>query len=101
MRRFFERGTRRLRLTSFGEAIAVRIREILHAVDELDEYARAAQAASLRRLRLGVIPTIAPSLLPALISNLTAIYRGIDGSSLSTLVQMVGAGFGVTLIPVT
>ncbi len=191
-----ERTTRRVRLTSFGEDVLVRVREILRSVDELGDMARAAQSGLTGRLRLGVIPTIAPYLLPALLrevkttfpdmslmvretmtANLlaelhagridTAIvalpvsepsftevplwseefvlvrpdseaatpvpapdtlererlllleeghcfrdqalsfcslptarpHEGLDGSSLSTLVQMVGAGLGVTVIP--
>lgn len=31
----FERGARQVRLTSFGEAFALRVREILRSVDEL------------------------------------------------------------------
>ncbi len=192
----FERGPRSVRLTAFGETWLERVRDILRAVDELGEMARAAQEGLSGRLRLGVIPTIAPYLLPALISALreahptleldvretmterliaeisdgridtaivalpvdvpsmtelplfteslmlvraegdatrpvpspddlsemrllmleqghcfrdqalafcnlqtTARRDGLDGSSLSTLVQMVGAGIGVTLIP--
>lgn len=191
-----ERTTRRVRLTSFGEDVLLRVREILRSVDELGDMARAAQSGLTGRLRLGVIPTIAPYLLPALLrevkitfpdmslmvretmtANLlselhagridTAIvalpvsepafvevplwaeefvlvrpdteaaapvpapetlererlllleeghcfrdqalsfcslptarpHEGLDGSSLSTLVQMVGAGLGVTVIP--
>lgn len=191
-----ERTTRSVRLTSFGEDVLTRIRAILRDVDELSDMARAAQSGLAGRLRLGVIPTIAPYLLPALLrevktafpdmalmvretmtANLiaelhagkidTAIvalpvsepaftevplwseefvlvrpaseaaapvpapdalererlllleeghcfrdqalsfcsmptarpHEGLDGSSLSTLVQMVGAGLGVTVIP--
>ena len=39
----FERGPRQVRLTHFGEAFALRVREILRSVDELDDLARAAQ----------------------------------------------------------
>ena len=74
----FERGARRVRLTSFGEECAARIREILSSVDELGDLARAAQEKLVGRLRLGVIPTIAPYLLPAVIANLTEAYRGLD-----------------------
>ncbi|SMP22904.1 LysR substrate-binding domain-containing protein [Shimia sagamensis] len=191
-----ERTTRRVRLTAFGEDVLVRVREILRSVDELGDMARAAQSGLTGRLRLGVIPTIAPYLLPVLLREIktafpdmalmvretmtanllaelhagridTAIvalpvsepafaevplwseefvlvrpdteatapvpapdtlererlllleeghcfrdqalsfcslptarpHEGLDGSSLSTLVQMVGAGLGVTVIP--
>ncbi len=192
----FERGARRVRLTGFGEAVAGRAREILRAVDDLGDLARAAEGRLAGRLRIGVIPTVAPYLLPRVLGDLgrhwpelevhvretvtprlieelsdgrldTAIValpiseaglaetplfseslmlvrpvadadqpvpdsealrrmrlllleeghcfrdqalafcslgaarprQGLDGSSLSTLVQMVGAGLGVTLIP--
>ena len=62
----FERGPRLVRLTSFGEDFALRVRDILRAFDELGDFARAAQAQLAGRFRLGVIPTIAPYLLPTL-----------------------------------
>jgi Transcriptional regulator len=74
----FERGARQVRLTSFGEEFAGRVREILRAVDELEDLARASRARLVGRLRLGVIPTIAPYLLPALIGNLTRLNADLD-----------------------
>ena len=56
----FERGARQVRLTAFGEVFAERVRTILSAVDDLDDLARAARSEPLARLRLGVIPTVAP-----------------------------------------
>ncbi|WP_353314221.1 LysR substrate-binding domain-containing protein [Shimia sp. NS0008-38b] len=192
----FERNARQIRLTAFGEDMASRVRDVLRGVEEIGEMARMSQTGLAGRLRLGVIPTIAPYLLPNLLRRLqndfpdlvlhvretmtatlieelrqgridTAIvalpvseptfverplfserfvlvrpqseadhpvprpenlererlllleeghcfrdqalsfcglptartHEGLDGSSLSTLVQMVGAGLGVTLIP--
>lgn len=192
----FERTARQVRLTPFGEEFGKRARDILRAAGDLGDLARAAGAHLSGRLRLGVIPTIAPYLLPTLIGNLqrsngdldlhiretltlrliqeltdgridaaivalpvdeasifelplfeedfvlirphtdlgkpipqadalrdmrlllleeghcfrdqtlaycnmrsTRAWEGLDGSSLSTLVQMVGAGMGVTLLP--
>ncbi len=69
-----ERTTRRVRLTSFGEDVLVRVREILRSVDELGDMARAAQSGLTGRLRLGVIPTIAPYLLPALLREVKATF---------------------------
>lgn len=74
----FERGARRARLTSFGEEVAKRVRDILRSVDELDDLARSAQDRLVGRLRIGVIPTVAPYLLPAIISNLTETHAGLD-----------------------
>jgi LysR family hydrogen peroxide-inducible transcriptional activator len=74
----FERGARQVRLTSFGEEFALRVREILRSVDELGDLARASQDRLTGRLRIGVIPTIAPYLLPTIVGNLTAQYEGLD-----------------------
>ena len=74
----FERGARQVRLTAFGEEFALRVRAILRSVDELEDLARAAKARLVGRFRLGVIPTIAPYLLPALIGNLTRINADLD-----------------------
>ena len=74
----FERGPRQVRLTNFGEAFALRVRDILRAVDELGDLARASQHRLVGRLRIGVIPTIAPYLLPAIIGNLTRMHEGLE-----------------------
>lgn len=74
----FERGARQARLTNFGEEFALRVRDILRSVDELSDLARASQDGPVGRLRIGVIPTIAPYLLPTLIRNLTGLYPGLD-----------------------
>jgi LysR family hydrogen peroxide-inducible transcriptional activator len=76
--KLFERNARAIRLTGFGEDIALRVRDILRSVDELSDLARAARGSDLARLRLGVIPTIAPYLLPRLIGNLTELYPDLD-----------------------
>jgi LysR family hydrogen peroxide-inducible transcriptional activator len=74
----FERGARQVRLTSFGEEFALRVRDILRSVDELGDLARASHERLAGRLRIGVIPTIAPYLLPTIIGNLTRSHQGLD-----------------------
>lgn len=74
----FERGARQVRLTHFGEAFALRIRAIVQSVDELADLARASQNRLVGRLRIGVIPTIAPYLLPTIIGNLTELSADLD-----------------------
>ncbi|MGR3637549.1 MAG: hydrogen peroxide-inducible genes activator [Shimia sp.] len=69
-----ERTTRRLRLTAFGEDVLTRTRDILRSVNELGDMARAAQSGLSGRLRLGVIPTIAPYLLPTLLRDVKAAF---------------------------
>lgn len=74
----FERGAKRVRLTAFGEEFAVRVRDILRSVDELTDMARASRDGLIGRLRIGVIPTIAPYLLPTIIGNLTQDNPGLE-----------------------
>ncbi len=81
----FERGARQVRLTRFGEEFALRVHDILRSVDELDGLARASRDRLLGRLRLGVIPTVAPYLLPTIIRNLTRTYADLDINVRETL----------------
>lgn len=74
----FERGARQVRLTRFGEDFAPRARDILRAVDEARDLARLAQNTLSGRLRIGVIPTIAPYLLPSFIGQLTNAHPTLD-----------------------
>jgi LysR family hydrogen peroxide-inducible transcriptional activator len=73
-----ERGARQVRLTELGEEFALRVRDILTAVNELDDLVRARTGPLLGRLRIGVIPTVAPYLLPEVITALQARYPGLD-----------------------
>ena len=83
----FERGSRQARLTNFGEEFALRVGDILRSVDELADLARASQDRLVGRLRIGVIPTIAPYLLPTIIANLTRMHDGLDIHVRETLTQ--------------
>lgn len=74
----FERGARQLRLTAFGEEFAGRVHDILRSVDELDDLARASRDGLVGRLRIGVIPTVAPYLLPSIIGRLTETNPDLD-----------------------
>jgi LysR family hydrogen peroxide-inducible transcriptional activator len=74
----FDRTPRQVRLTQFGAEFAPRVREILRQVDELEDMARAARDRLMGRLRIGVIPTVAPYLLPRIIGDLMARYPGLD-----------------------
>jgi len=74
----FERGAREVRLTEFGETFVERARAILRSVEELEDLARAAGERLSGRLRIGVIPTIAPYLLPRVIGALNRQYPELD-----------------------
>ena len=55
-----ERGSRHVRLTKFGEEAVLRARDLLRSVDELRDFARASRDRLAGRLRIGMIPTVAP-----------------------------------------
>lgn len=74
----FERNARQVRLTHFGEAFALRVRDILRSVDELGDMARASKERLVGRLRIGMIPTVAPYLLPKVIGTLHQMQAGLD-----------------------
>lgn len=74
----FERGPRQVRLTDFGESFAERVRDILRSVDELGDLARASVGQLAGQMRIGVIPTIGPYLLPNIISELKRAYPSLD-----------------------
>ncbi|MEO0387468.1 MAG: hydrogen peroxide-inducible genes activator [Pseudomonadota bacterium] len=73
-----ERSARRVALTAIGEGFILKAREILLAVDELSDLVRASHGPLAGRLRLGVIPTVAPYLLPNVIAALSAQYPNLD-----------------------
>ncbi|WP_449256798.1 LysR substrate-binding domain-containing protein [Bosea sp. (in: a-proteobacteria)] len=104
----FERGGRQLRLTPFGEEVVARGRDILRALDELEGFARASRGGLVAKLRIGVIPTVAPYLLPGLIGELGRLHDGMDLHVRETLtpklVQELGEGrldMAIVALPVS
>jgi len=80
-----ERSARQVALTRFGEEITERVRDILRSVDELGDFARASRDRLAGRLRIGMIPTIAPYLLPKIIGNLSRLHPELDVQVRETL----------------
>lgn len=74
----FERGARQTRLTALGQEFVVRVREILRGVDELGDLARGSCSPLAGLLRIGVIPTVAPYLLPSVIRHLSVRFPAVD-----------------------
>src|SRR5262245_65182560 len=72
-----ERDKRRVRLTAVGEEVTARARELLAGATDLAESARSAIAPLSGTLRLGAIPTIAPFLLPDVLSPLRRAYPAL------------------------
>lgn len=73
-----ERAARQIRLTTLGADFLKRARKILMDVDELSELARSTGSQLKGALRIGVIPTIAPYLLPAIIKELGRNLPDLD-----------------------
>ena len=73
-----ERRARQVALTKLGEELLQRVRDILRSVDELGDFARASRDKLSGRLRVGMIPTIAPYLLPKVIENLARLHPELD-----------------------
>ena len=73
-----ERGGRRIRLTTLGERFAEKTSAILQSVDELDDMIRATQGPLAGPLKIGVIPTVAPYMLPQVMQTLTARFPALE-----------------------
>ncbi|MFF3483622.1 LysR substrate-binding domain-containing protein [Streptomyces sp. NPDC002701] len=73
-----ERTTRKVLLSPAGERLAVRARAVLDEVSALMEEAEAVRAPFTGVLRLGVIPTVAPYLLPTVIGLVHDRYPALD-----------------------
>ena len=69
-----ERTRRVVRFTPLGERIADKARRVLREADELGELARAAGRPLTGEMRMSVIPTIAPFLLPQILPQLRREY---------------------------
>jgi len=69
-----ERSRRNILLTPMGEEILARARRLLHDAEELVEIARGGHEPLSGPLRLGVIPTIGPYLLPPLMRGLKEVF---------------------------
>ncbi|MFH8406931.1 LysR substrate-binding domain-containing protein [Streptomyces sp. NPDC018019] len=73
-----ERTTRKVLLSPAGERVAARARTVLEAVGDLMEEAEAARAPFTGVLRLGVIPTVAPYLLPTVLRLVHDRYPDLE-----------------------
>ena len=76
--KLFERGRRQVLVTPAGERVIERAREALRRIDDLLDEARAAQRPFTGRLSLGVIPTVAPYLLPRALPAVRAAHPGLE-----------------------
>lgn len=95
-RRLFERRARGVQLTQEGEALRPRIERLLTELRDIEAAARQGRAPMEGRFRLGVIPTVAPYLLPRLLPLLKARFPGLAlelrEAVTTTLVDETAAG---------
>ena len=73
-----ERSSRRIALTQKGEEIARRALRILGDVRDLTDYARHGSGVLSGPLRIGVIPSIAPYLLPKALPLVHSTYPALE-----------------------
>jgi LysR family hydrogen peroxide-inducible transcriptional activator len=72
-----ERSRRVMRFTPLGERIVTKARLVLRSAEELAEMAEAEREPLTGELRMAVIPTIAPFLLPPLLPRLRAEHPSL------------------------
>ncbi|MET3353603.1 UNVERIFIED_ORG: LysR family hydrogen peroxide-inducible transcriptional activator [Xanthobacter viscosus] len=76
--RLLERGRGGVRLTPVGEEAAARARGVLAALADMERTIRDSGRLLEGRLRLGVIASIAPYLLPRLLPEMARRYPGLE-----------------------
>jgi LysR family transcriptional regulator, hydrogen peroxide-inducible genes activator len=92
----FERDRRRVLLTAAGAEIVAQARAVLGQLDRLAELAHGRSAPLTGPLRLGVIPTIAPYLLPRVLPAVRrahpALQLSLREDQTARLVEQLGDG---------
>lgn len=73
-----ERSNKSFIFTEIGHAITERAREILNQVDEVHEFAKSAKDPYHGELKIGIIPTLAPYLLPHIMPILVKKFPNVS-----------------------
>jgi LysR family transcriptional regulator, hydrogen peroxide-inducible genes activator len=76
--RLVERNRSGIILTAKGAQVLQRIRTILAEVERLEQTARDSQGVLSGLIRIGIIPTVAPYLVPQLVPHLRGLYPEIE-----------------------
>jgi LysR family hydrogen peroxide-inducible transcriptional activator len=66
----FERTSRAVTVTPIGESIVIRARRIIEEVDQISDLARQSEGLLSSALKIGIIPTLSPYLLPLFLEAL-------------------------------
>ncbi|MDA0375293.1 MAG: LysR substrate-binding domain-containing protein [Planctomycetota bacterium] len=94
--RLFERDARRVLPTAVGVEIAAKAREVLARCDQLGDVAQHFGDPLAGRLRLGVIPTVAPYVLPKVLPGVRTRFPKLEllirEDRTSNLLQELSAG---------
>jgi LysR family transcriptional regulator, hydrogen peroxide-inducible genes activator len=72
-----ERTKRSVRFTDVGEAFVLRARDVVAAAAELTEFASMAAQPLTGPMRLGIIPTVAPFLLPRILAPIRTMFPAL------------------------
>ena len=103
-----ERTPREVRLTALGEDLLARAKDILERVDDLGGLVRTPSGPFAGRLRIGVIPTIAPYLLPAIIRGLSERFPNVSPEPKETVTKTLIAelqasrlDFAIVALPIS
>lgn len=76
--RLFERGGKAVRLTEKAQLLQPRIERLLNELRDMEQVAAQGRGAMEGRFRLGIIPTVAPYLLPSLLPELRQRFPGLQ-----------------------
>lgn len=69
-----ERSNKQVLVTQVGEAVVARAKLVLHEAEAIEEEARAARDPFAGELDMGIIPTMAPYVLPRILARLQAKF---------------------------
>lgn len=75
--KLFDRGGKAVRMTDDARALQPRIERVLDEIREIESVARRGRLAMEGRFRLGIIPTVAPYLLPHVLPELKTRFPAL------------------------
>jgi DNA-binding transcriptional LysR family regulator len=76
--RLFERAGRRVRVTSAGEGLLLRSRDLLAGVDQLAEHAQAVRGGEVGSLSIGATPQVIQNVLAPFLTRYLKSRPGVD-----------------------
>jgi LysR family transcriptional regulator, cyn operon transcriptional activator len=76
--RLFERSGRRVRVTSAGEGLLLRSRDLLAGVDQLVEHAEAVRGGEVGSLSIGASPQVIQNVLAPFLTRYLKSRQGVD-----------------------